>query len=194
MIKKSLLTLIVALFCVNIGWAQRGMSGNSDCPKFYLGLSTGLENPAGLLGVNLELPIQDFSVGAGLGYSLWGAKVYCEGRYYFSPCNRGWAVGLGVSHSSGFQNLTINQETNVGKADVVFDLKPQTNVFFSGYHFFRLGQRHRFYLQGGYSARLTNDIYSIKSPNFYLTSNGDAAMRVLAPGGLILALGFSFGI
>ncbi|RYD58777.1 MAG: hypothetical protein EOP56_04100 [Sphingobacteriales bacterium] len=195
--KKILLTLSMAAMCATTVSAQRANEKTkNDCPRFYLGVSTGLENPSGLLGVNVELPFDAVSIGSGVGLSSWGAKAYLEGRYYLNPCNRGLAFGLGASHSTGLSDFVLKgAETNIGKQDITMDLNPVTNVYFSTYYYFNLGKsgRNRFHLQGGYSARLTEDIYTMKSA-FYFNANGERAMKMLAPGGLILALGFSFGL
>lgn len=195
--KKLLFTLSMAAVCATSVSAQEKQENEKGgCPKFYLGVSTGLENPAGLLGVNIDVPIHNASIGGGLGLSSWGMKAYVEGRYYVDPCNRGLAFGIGASHSTGLSDFTLkNAETNIGKQDINMDLNPVTNIYFSTYYFFNLGKagRSRFYLQGGYSARLTDDIYTMKSP-FYFNTNGERAMKMAAPGGLIIALGFSFAL
>jgi hypothetical protein len=66
---------------------------------------------------------------------------------------------------------------------------------FSGYHFFNLGRsgRNRFHLQAGYSIPITSPDFTVKS-NDILTKNGHDVVIAIAPGGLILGLGFSFGI
>lgn len=189
--KKTLLSLAAAVACFSA--SAQADNKKADCPTFYLGVSTGLENPAGLLAFNIEAPIKNFSVAGGAGLSSWGWKVFAEGRHYFSPCNRGWALGVGVSHNTGLNDFTTEMETIAGRRDVRVDLKPQTNVFLSGYHFFNLGRRNRFYIQGGYSIRLKEDVYSLEAGPM-LDDDGETMMKILAPGGVILAVGFSFAI
>ncbi|RYE24728.1 MAG: hypothetical protein EOP51_06440 [Sphingobacteriales bacterium] len=172
--------------------------GNSgSCPKVYLGVSTGLENQAGLLGFTVDVPIvSQVSVGGGIGLSSWGTKIYAEGRYYFRPCQRGWAIGAGITHNTGFSNFTTELPSGYGgNMSTTLDLNPVTNGFVSGYHFFNLGRahRHRFYLQAGYSFRLTSNNYTVVSGG-PLTGDARQVMDILQPGGLILGLGFSFGI
>jgi len=170
--------------------------GPGSCPKVYLGVSSGLENPGGLVGFQVDVPVTEWlSLGGGGGLSSWGAKVYGEARFYFSPCNRGWAIGTGISHNTGISNFNTTLSTNYGDQDVNLTLKPVTNFFISAYRFWNLGHSgHRFYLQAGYSFRLSDDYYTLNSQNVYLNATGRQEMQILAPGGLMVAVGFSFGL
>src|SRR5690606_12762589 len=65
----------------------------TGCPRVYIGFSTGINNPVGLIGPQVDLAIApSVSISSGFGLSSWGYKTYLEGRYYFKPCNRGWAL------------------------------------------------------------------------------------------------------
>lgn len=197
--KKIILILLPLLLCACItADAQKRSSREArnmgSCPRFYIGLSTGLENQSGLIGFNMDVPIKSFSLGAGFGLASWGYKSYLEARYYFNPCNRGWALGTGVTYNTGLTNFTTLLPTTTGDQDVTLNLHPKTNVFLAGYRFWNLGKRgNRFYLELGYSLRLDENNYTVVS-NHKLTSDGDAVMTLLAPGGLIFGLGFSFGL
>ena len=116
----------------------------SSCPKFYLGLSTGIDNPSGFIGLNADVPLSShFSLGAGGGLSLmWGYKAYAEGRFFFRECNRGFAFGAGATYNSGIKNVTIDANTNIGNAPVTMTLDPVITAMASGYYFFSLGERH----------------------------------------------------
>jgi hypothetical protein len=206
--KKAL--LILSLFTgASLSCAAQTRSYGSDegrvrtrqdvtCPKVYLGFSTGINNPSSLLGLNVDVAVHpQVTVGAGFGLlSTWGAKVALEGRYYFDECHRGWALGGGLTSNSGIRNLTMDLETKqfgTTLTPVTLDLHRKTNIFFSGYRFFKVGRTSRFHIQLGYSYGLHNARYTVKS-NVTLTDNSDAIVRVLAPGGVVLGLGFSFGI
>lgn len=164
-------------------------------PAIFLGTSSGLENPSGILGVNFEVAlVEKFSIGAGAGLSSWGNKLYGEVRYYLDDCYRGWAFGAGVTHNTGLADFEPQMPTTAGDKKVLVDLKPVTNGFISAYRFWRLGRRtNRFYTMGGYSFRFTDDVYTMKSDD-KLSSQGEQAMKILAPGGLSLALGLSFDL
>jgi hypothetical protein len=187
--------ILLALIMIGQVSSARGYKSEPACPKVYLGVSTGLENPAGLVGFNMDVPVTgQFSLGAGLGLSTWGYKTYGEARFYFNPCNRGWAIGTGISYNTGLKDFTTKLPTTAGDRDVLLDLNPTTNAFVSGYRFWDLGRRgNRFYLQVGYSIRLTEDYYKNKSA-YTLTNDGTSVLQILAPGGLMCAVGFSFGL
>lgn len=196
MVRKMLLsTALVATTTLSFAQQTTVPDRSSSCPKFYLGTSTGLENPSGLLGINIDVPLSSsVSIAGGAGLSNWGMKVNGEVRYYFSPCNRGWAIAGGVTHNTGLQNFTTKLPTATGDHDVTVNLNALTNAYLSGYKFFNVGQRgHRFHLQFGYSVRLSEDIYSVESGDV-LTSEGTQVMKTLAPGGLMAAIGFTFAI
>jgi hypothetical protein len=185
----------LALIISTVSFAQRNYKTEQSCPKLYIGLSTGLENQSGLIGFNMDAPITGkFSLGAGAGLSSWGYKAYGEGRFYFGECNKGWALGAGVTYNTGLKNFTSTMPTTMGDRDVLMNLNPATNVFLAGYRFWNMGRRgHRIYLEVGYSYRLQEDNYAILSYHT-LTSDGKQVMKILQPGGLIVAFGFSFGV
>jgi hypothetical protein len=168
---------------------------NDRCPKAFLGLSSGLNNANGILGFNLEVPVEEHvTLGAGIGVSTWGTKVYGEGRYYLNPSRYGWAFGVGVTHSTGVTDVKHKHHTINGDEDVTLNLDPQTNMFGAAYYFWRIGRGHnRFFLAGGYSVRFDSPSY-IEVSGDPLTASADDHVKRLAPGGLMAAFGFSFGI
>lgn len=193
---KRILTLV--LCCITLSAIAKnpyGRSNSQSCAKFYIGISSGINNQSGFLGVNFDVPVTGhFSLGTGLGLSTWGFKSYGEGRFYFKDCNRGWAIGAGVTYNTGLDNVISDIPTTIGTTNVSMNLNPTANAILSAYHFFNLGRgNHRFYLQLGWSQRITDNPYVITSAHA-LTSDGTAAMDLLTPGGLILGFGFSFGL
>lgn len=167
------------------------------CPRVYIGFSTGINNPVGIIGPAIDIAITpSVSIGTGVGISSWGTKIFLEGRYYFKPCNRGWAIGSGFTYNTGLQNAEFQDvETVVGKATVRINERAQSNFMLSGYHFFDLGRAHRnrFHLQAGFSVPLSDKYYEqIGGPQ--MTSDSHDAFLLTAPGGLILGAGFSFGL
>lgn len=188
-------TLIPALLCVLLYTSAAGQYRNMVCPKFYVGLSTGINNQSGLLGPNFDIPLaKRLSFGLGAGRSSWGWKMYSEARGYLGECNRQLAIGAGMSYNTGMSKFTTTLPTTTGDAQVDLIYKPSLNAFASVYYFFNIGHdwSHRFYLQAGYSYRLEDNLYTVNSKHT-LTSEGDAVMQLLQPGGAIIALGFSFG-
>lgn len=190
---KKLLTLVFTISALT-SLAAPGYNSNS-CPKFYLGISSGINNHSGVIGINFDVPVTtQFSLGTGVGISSWGYKAYGEGRFYFKECNRGWALGAAFTYNTGLQNFVLEMPTTIGDVDVDMDLEPSPNVAVSAYHFFNLGRGgHRFYLQLGWSQSIVSDPYTITSGHT-LTSDGVTVMNLLSPGGLIFGFGFSFGL
>lgn len=164
----------------------------SSCPRAYIGFSSGINNPVGIIGPQVDIAVSpSFSIGSGVGLSTWGVKTFLETRYYFKPCNRGWAIGGGFTYNTGAKGVELNDvETIYGNRDIVVDQKSQANFMLSGYHFFSMGTRHRFHLQAGFSIPLSDREFT---SNFPLTSDGRDQVAILAPGGIILGFGFSFG-
>ena len=199
--RKPLLIALMALISAAAVSAQGKHNYRSkprsegNCPKVYIGFGTGINFSTGLLGINVDVPVVGgLSLSSGAGLSTWGYKVYGEARYAFKPCNRGWAIGTGLTLNTGLSDFSSTMPTTYGERTVTMDLQPKTNVFLCGYHFWTMGKRYnRFYLQFGYSVPLSNYDYVITSGDV-LTSEGAAAMDILSPGGLIFGIGFSFGL
>ena len=199
---KKILLFLLVLSTSLVTTAQEASSGNSKtsigeprCPVVFIGTGTGLENPFGLLGINIDVPvIPYFSVNAGVGISSWGTKMHGEVRYYLKPCNKGWAFSAGITHNTGLDNFTISMPTVAGTADVTMDLLAATNVYIGIYHFWRLGKRgNRFNITTGYSIPLSSNNY-IQTAGPAIDEDGRSVMKIVAPGGLMLGVGFSFGI
>jgi len=167
------------------------------CPIAYLGVSTGINNNVGILGPQIDVAFSpSFSIGTGLGLSTWGTKIYAEGRLYFSPCHQGWAIGAGITHNTGGHDLPLkDQETVAGKADIQVNLDPISNFILSGYYFFPMGRtsRNRLHLQAGFSIPL-NQRNFVQTAGPEITQKTNDAINALAPGGLVLGIGFSFGM
>jgi hypothetical protein len=201
MMKNITLILAIVLLAATNANAERysSRSKKTECPYAYIGLSTGFGNPSGILGFNMDIPLmKQLSVAGGIGMSYaWGWKSMAELRYYFAPkCNSGWAVGAGITHNTGFQSMTWKLAVKGADTmqNVTFDEKPLLNPFVSAYKFWTMGKNgSRFYIQAGYSLRLVKNYYTVTSGHT-LTDEGRFGMQLLAPGGIMLAAGFSFGL
>lgn len=167
----------------------------TKCPLIYIGVNSGIENPNGIVGVSVDIaPVKGFSAGAGVGLSSWGTKYFAEIRGYMGECHRQWAGGLGITHNTGLRGFNTDLETVAGTQEVTLDLDPVTNVFFNFYRFWNLGKRmNRVYFSFGYSFRLDQDVYSVKS-SYKLSQKSEDVMDRLAPGGLSLGVGFYFDV
>ncbi len=201
--KKIFFVAFAFLFALNLkaqDFSSNQKIVNKDiaqlCPLFYVGLSTGINNPYGLLGANFDVPIaQKFSLGAGLGVGSWGTKFGTNFKYYQHPCCLGWAYGIGFSYAKGIDNFHTSLATLASNGiakDVSMNLLPQALLNLNFYHYWRMGVNSRFYLQFGISASFSHSKYKMVSADV-LTTESESVMNLLSPGGLSFGLGFQFG-
>jgi hypothetical protein len=208
---SALLLIVLFCFCSVISYGQRDRdlrskgsrnttsrgrsSYDESCPRLYLGLNMGINNPNGLVGISLDIPVVDhFSLSTGIGRSSWGWKYFGEARGYLKHCHRGLAVGAGVTRNTGLINYTAELPTTQGDQMVTMDLEPQLNAFLNLYLFTNMGKRNnRFGFYLGYSHRLEEPTIVIKSGDV-LTADGEAIMNLLAPGGVSIGVGFYFDV
>jgi hypothetical protein len=199
-------SIFIAVALMLFGFTASGQAADSlhkakvkskprPCPKYYVGISGGMNNPPGYFGVLGEYAFTgQWSGVTGVGMSTWGPKVFLEGRRYFKPCNRGWAAAGGLTYSFGTQKLHIpSVNTIYGDQEVVINQHPQLNALLSAGYFFKLGRRgrNRFNVQLGYSFPLTgHPSYDSDIP---LSPDGEKQIEFLAPGGIMAGIGFSFG-
>jgi hypothetical protein len=165
----------------------------AECPKVYLGLDLGINNPNGLVGISLDVPlIPHMSARAGVGRSSWGWKYFGEVRGYLGECHRSWAAGAGVSHNTGINGFEAEMPTTLGNAIVKMDLYRQTNAFVNLYKFWTIGQKNnRFNIMLGYSIPLHDVDYKVTSYHT-LSDDGHKTIKAIAPHGLSIGVGFSF--
>ncbi|MCW3122500.1 MAG: hypothetical protein JWQ38_1992 [Flavipsychrobacter sp.] len=204
--KKTLLFAAILLMGIcSETYAQDNSNENSTdkktdnkksvCSKAYIGVSMGIDNPGGLIGLDIDVPVlTNLSLSAGYGPGSWGSKVYLGARYYLKPCHRGWAFGAGVSRSSGLKNYQMNMETIYGKEDVVLDFNPQTNLFLGVYHFWTLGKHaNRVFVEAGYSLPFSTYSYTERYGD-PLSRTSESVIKIISPGGLMVGFGFSFSV
>ena len=197
---KNYIILILGLLFVQHSLAQQGDSSDkvtdARFAPFYIGFSSGINNHNGLIGINIEIPLANqFSISSGVGLGSWGTKYYGQALIYFEKnCHRAGAISFGITRATGAKNQAIKAETTSGTHDVDVSGTAATNGFASFYHFFNMGKNsHKFYLQLGYSFRITKPTYIIDSRSL-LTENGEKTVKMLAPGGFIFGLGVYLGV
>jgi len=167
------------------------------CPAIYISTSTGINNSTGLLGFSIDVPVdKNISIEGGPGISSWGYKVYIGAKYYLQPCQRGWAFGTGLTYNTGIQGYQRNMETVTGYSEnVQLNLNPQTNILFAAYKYWNLGKRYnRFYMELGWSVPLSGGNKFDQTLGDPIDDRSTKTMNFIAPGGLIAAVGFSFGV
>lgn len=166
----------------------------NNCRPYYIGLSTGINNMSGLLGVDVDYALSAITtVGGHLGLGTWGIKTGIDAKYYRQNCHLGWAYGVGISLATGNRNQTLNLETISGPKDVNLNLHPQAGLQFNVLRYFPVGkQGHRFWIQLGWNQRFTRKVYTILDGQS-LTQIADRTINFLCPGGLVIAGGYAMG-
>ena len=167
------------------------------CPSIYITTSTGINNNTGVAGLSFDVPIEKYlSAELGAGRSTWGYKLYLGGKYYTKPCHRGWAIGTGITYNTGIDGFQQNMTTIYNTTETVtFNLHSESNVLIAAYYYWNLGKRYnRFYLEFGYSVPLSNQSKYDQISGDPVNNTSANAIKLLAPGGLIAAVGFSFAI
>ncbi len=165
--------------------------------KIYLGLSAGINNPNGLIGLNAEYALPKFSFSVGLGEGTWGNKFGFEAKTYFDNYTTGWALGVNLTHSTGISNFKTQQHDEQGKVlqDITMNFSSQQTLGLMLYHYWKMGKKqNRFHLAFGYCAGLHAEQYSVVSPaNVILSSFDKNVYHFISPGGITLSLGTDFG-
>jgi hypothetical protein len=165
-------------------------------PFSYIGFSTGINNPCGILGLDYELPVKKyFSLGAGLGFSSWGNKLHLEGKYYLDKHQRGWALVAGLGYNTGVYNFKTHLRTvGGGKQQVTFNLQPVGTYFVGAAKYWRIGRKYnRFFINAGWDIPLMPPHYDMVGGG-PLTESSTTYMNRRSPGGLMLGFGCSFGL
>jgi len=194
--KKILLLCVVVTFRLSL-FAQTQTTPfprSVDEPQFYLGISTGLNNMAGLFGTQIEIVAsKNILVGAGFGLSSWGTKWALDLQYYPSGWYKLYMKG-GFSRNSGLENFDVEMELQNGNSqNVLMNLNPVNNAFFTTGYAWKVGNRNKFFMEIGYALPLvTKDYYTLIDP-VELSSMSKDVLQVLRPGGLVVALGINFG-
>ncbi len=206
---RYLVFLFLLTFGMNISvyaqddyYGEKGKKKTKDIkdvapmPSAFIGVNNGINNMAGLIGVNLAAPILNpvvVEVSGGIG--LWGFKtavdvqVYLPKKYPF-----GGYFKAGYSRSSGYKDYFIEDSIPSGGTQTVhLELKRVDNLFFTVGWALRVPRKHKIYLEMGYALNLTPNYYRVVTPNVVLSDDTEFLIGVMKPSGIIIGLGFSFG-
>lgn len=197
---KTIQLVITAFLTILDGIASAQVSSeNTDfipiCETTFITLGTGLNSNYGLAGIGVDFKLIDKvqgSVSGGLG--SWGFKSAGELRYFYSGCmQKGPAVAAGIAYASGLPEMETELElSNDVSKNVTLELGAQTNFQLSWYRAIAIKDHHRFIFQVGYSFPITGISYKVTSGET-LSDVSKTAMKMMAPGGLLVATGFGFG-
>jgi len=165
------------------------------CETTFITLGTGLNSNYGIAGIGVDFKLIEKLQGAvsgGLG--SWGFKSAGELRYFYSGCmQKGSAIAVGVAYASGLPEMETEMETTTDDSETVtLELGAQTNLQVSWYKAYAVKEHHRFFFQVGYSFPVSDISYSVTSGET-LSDVSKTSMKMLAPGGLLVATGFGFG-
>lgn len=171
-------------------------SATTECKTTFITLGTGINSNYGMVGVGADFKVLDkVQVGLSGGIGSWGFKTAGELRYFYSGCmQQGSALTAGVTYATGLPEMEIEMElSNEETKTVKLELNSQTNLQLAWYRAFKIQQNHRFFLQAGYSFPISGISYRVISGET-LSDVSKTTVRMMAPGGVILAVGFGFGI
>ena len=186
---------------LSISFTSFAQSTETDpLPSNYLGVGLGI-NATGLIGVTFEHIFKEhIGVYGSAGIGSWGYKLGAGGRLYFKNVHSG-AVGVNLSHATGQKELVLPlnviQNGQQVEKDVTIDQHPVEVLNLSYLKFWKMGKTARFNLEVVYSVPLSgknSDNYTIVTPGITLDQSSKNALNSSQPGGLILAIGFTFGI
>lgn len=165
------------------------------CETTFITLGTGINSNYGIAGIGVDFKLIDKLQGAvSGGIGSWGFKTAGEARYFYSGCmQKGAAVAVGVAYASGLPEMETELElSNEQTKNVTLKLGAQTNLQVSWYKCYSIKEHHRFFLQVGYSFPITGVDYTVTSGET-LSDVSKTTLRMMAPGGILVATGFGFG-
>jgi len=192
--KKILLFLGIILLSAKLHAQTNEYFDPDDRPRFYLGLGTGINTYTGLAGLSGNYIIDGkLFVQAGLGISSWGVRTSIGLRYDQSYRN-GFTYGINLVNSSGIPDIDFELETTSGSTQNVNMLLERTNTINlkAGYNWW-LGKNNTFYINLGYSIALKRQPWTVKDGSS-LSATSQQVLELVAPGGIILGFGFTFGL
>jgi len=164
-----------------------------DLPKFYLGVGTGINVYTGLLGISGNYRIDNkLFLQGGIGLSMWGYRSSIGLRYDRS-LGKGFTYGLGLSNSTGIEEIELELETangDVRMLNMEMENAPTLNLK-AGYNWM-VGRKNTFYINLGYAIPFKNQPWQVKDGT-NLSVASQQVLEILAPGGIIFELGFTFG-
>lgn len=196
-IRNSLLFFSLLLFSKTTLKAQEYYNPDAlrtlNEKKIYVGIASGIESFAGMLGASLEGNVaKRISLFAGAGLGGWGYKL-SGGVKLYKQFPYKWAYCASLSHATGLKDFKTKLETQTGSKDVLMDLLSCQTFNITAQHHWKIGQgSNRFNIEFGLSIPIKDNVYVIKDGSV-LTRESASVMTVLQPGGLTVGIGFTFG-
>lgn len=200
---KKLFTILLLLIAVatansqtigsDIQYVRSGFS-DRESSDVYLGLGTGINNYTGLAGLSLNVRIiNNVYIQGGLGISTWGYKRNIGLRFDKSD-GKGWSFIAGYTNCSGLNNVELELENSMNfKETVTLDLKSKSALDLKASHKWNSGRKNFFYIDLGYSIPLEETQYRVIYGGSINTAS-EQVLDILSPGGVIIGLGYMFGL
>ncbi|WP_296620635.1 hypothetical protein [Marivirga sp.] len=192
--KKALLFFSILFLSLELKGQTEEYFDPDDRPKFYFGVGTGINTYTGLAGLSGNFIIEKkLFVQAGLGLSSWGVRTSIGLRYDRSYRN-GFTYGIGLSNSSGIDDIDMELETaSGGTRDINMQLENAPAIYIkTGYNWW-FGENNTFNINLGYSVALKGQPWTVNDGSS-LSPTSQQVLQLIAPGGIILGMGFTFGI
>ncbi len=192
--KKILLTLSILIVSLELKAQTDEYYDPENRPKFYLGIGTGINTYTGLAGISADYNInKKLFVQGGLGLSTWGWRSSIGLRFDRAYRN-GFTFGINYINSSGIDDIPIELETSNGDTrEISMRLENAGAISFKAGYNWWIGERVIFNLNAGYAVALSNAPWTVKDGSS-LSATSQQVLNLIAPGGIVFGLGFSFGI
>ncbi|MFI5220898.1 MAG: hypothetical protein ACHQK8_01130 [Bacteroidia bacterium] len=170
----------------------------------YISIGTGINYNTGILGVQFEKKFtQSFAGYLGAGLGSWGYKLTLGTRMYYGE-TRSSAFSFSYTYVTGASGVQANLYvvdsaylTGQGKQiPVKYDMNPVSVVNASWLKYWKMGKKSRFNIELGYSFLVNSNTeanYTLKD-KIVLTDASKAAFKIIQPGGIMVGIGFSFGL
>lgn len=166
------------------GVGNQPSTATSKGSSIYLGLSTGMNNFNSALGLTASVRLKEklfARFGAGVGG--WGQKFSIGIKYDLKRDMRytkGWSFAIGYSHNT--QPNWYDSSVRPLSADAI-----NLSTIYTKFR----GRKKSFYVEVGYSIPLQQQPWIVLNP---IDQYEIASLRLGQPGGLIIGLGFNFGV
>lgn len=174
---------------------QQEAAISAPCRSTFITLGTGINSNYGIIGLGADIKVLDkLQVGLSGGLGSWGFKTAGELRYFYNGClQQGSALTAGLAYATGLPEMETEMElSNEETKTVKLELEAQTNLQLAWYRAFKVQENHRFFVQVGYSFPVSGISYRVISGET-LSDASKTTMRMIAPGGVLVATGFGFG-
>lgn len=199
--KKVLIFAVFSAFLFNVRSQTTNLPPLDTMPHIHFGISTGIDNYAGMLGAGLEFrPYRTLFIRIGAGIGGWGYK-FSGGVKYETPNQKNWGFGVFYTQSSGLMDFRTKLEvyldstsTLLVNREVTLDLLKAGSLNFTvSRNWISSRKKNKFYLEFGYAVPLTTEPYIIKDGS-RLSGTSLRVMEIEQPGGLIISLGYFFAM